>query len=189
MRKIIFSFFTVAVLLASPVFAAGTYTIDPVHSTLGFSIKHMMVSNTTGQFDKYEGTIVYDPNDLANATVNVTIQADSIDTHMDQRDNHLRSPDFFDVAKNPTITFVSKQVTPSSITGDLTIKGITKEVSIPVEISGPVKSPSGDNVIGISGTFKINRQDYGISFNKTMDQGGLMVANDVTVNISVEAKQ
>ena len=106
-----------------------------------------------------------------------------------QRDAHLKSPDFFDAAKFPTITFVSTKFTPTAITGNLTMKGVTKEVTIPVTISGPVKTMAGGQAIGITGSVTINRQDYGINWNKTLDQGGLAVSNDVLINISIEADQ
>ncbi len=175
------------VLAATQVWAADAYTIDPVHSTLGFSIKHMMVSQTSGQFNQYEGVIVYDPNNLANSSANVTIQAASIDTRNEKRDGHLKSPDFFDAAKFPTITFVSKKFSKDSIVGDLTIKGVTKEVTIPMTVSGPVTSMMGSPIIGLSGTLTLNRQDYGITWNKALDQGGVAVANDVQVTINIEA--
>lgn len=187
MSKVILGLVVALVLVSAPVWAADTYKIDPVHSTLGFSVRHMMLSNVTGEFDKYEGQIIYDPNDLANSKVNVTIQTASIDTRNEKRNGDLRSPDFFDAAKFPTITFVSKKVTSSEIVGDLIMKGVTKEVHIPVVISGPLQTMPGKSAIGISGGFILNRQDYGVSYNKTLDQGGLAVGNEVTVNINVEA--
>ncbi len=187
MRKVIWSLVVTLGFITTSAWAADTYQIDPLHSTLGFSIRHMMLSNVTGQFDKYEGQIIYDPNDLANSKVKVTIQAESIDTRNDKRDGHLRSGDFFDTAKFPTITFVSKKITSGEMVGDLTMKGVTKEVSIPVTISGPVKTMGTNTAIGISGSFTLNRQDYGINYNKTLDQGGLAVGNEVAVDINVEA--
>lgn len=175
-------------LSSTSVFAANVYKIDPVHSSIAFSVKHMMVSNVPGQFDQYEGQAIYDPKDLSASKVEVTIQASSIDTHNEKRDGHLKSPDFFDAAKFPTITFISKKITPTEITGDLTMKGVTKEITIPATITGPVKGMMG-NLIGISGTFTLNRQDYGISYNKVLDQGGLAVSNDVVVNFSFEADE
>ena len=175
------------VALAVNVFAADTYAIDAGHTTIGFSVKHMMVSNTTGQFNKYDATISYDPKDLAASSISATVDVASIDTKNEKRDAHLKGADFFDTEKFPSITFVSKTINADSIVGDLTIKGVTKEVTIPVEISGPVVTPFGSTVIGINGSFKINRQDYGVSWNKTLDQGGLAVGDEVTVNISIEA--
>ena len=178
-----------ALLISSAAFAAGTYTIDPAHTSFGFTVKHMMISNVPGEFDKFEGQIVYDPADLTSAKANVTIDASSINTRIDKRDAHLKSQDFFDVAKFPTITFVSTKFTAGSITGNLTMKGVTKEVTIPVTISGPVKTMMGAQAIGITGSVTVNRQDYGINWNKTLDQGGVAVSDDVLINISIEADQ
>ncbi len=177
----------VGLLMAGRVFAADAYKIDSAHSNIGFSIKHMMVSNTTGQFGKFDGTIAYSPEDLAGSKVSVTIPVASINTANEQRDGHLKSPDFFDAAKFPEITFVSKSIAKDSITGDLTIKGVTKAVTIPVTIDGPVKGMMGKDVIGINGTFKLNRQDYGLTWNKTLDQGGVAIADEVNVTVSIEA--
>jgi polyisoprenoid-binding protein YceI len=187
MQKVILGVLVTLGLLSSSAFAADNYKIDSTHSTLGFSVKHMMVSHTTGQFDKYDGQIMFNPNDLASSKIDVTIETSSINTRNEKRDEHLKNPDFFDVAKFPSITFVSKKITATDITGDLTIKGVTKEVTIPVTITGPIKGMMGNDVIGINGTFAINRQDYGLTWNKTLDQGGLAVGNDVVLNISVEA--
>lgn len=185
-------FVVVGLLLASRVYAADVYAIDAGHSTLGFSIKHMMVSSSTGAFDQIEGSIAFDPNDLAASKAEATIQAKSINTRQEKRDGHLRSADFFDVEKFPTITFVSKAITQAgegyTIVGDLTMKGVTKEVSIPVTVSGPVKTAMG-TVLGLSGSFTLNRQDYGITWNKALDQAGVAVANEVKVNIDIEAKK
>ena len=178
-----------ALLTASVVFAADTYTIDPAHTSFGFTVKHMMISNVPGEFDKFDGQIIYSPADLANSKANVTIDVSSINTRIDKRDAHLKSPDFFDAAKFPTITFVSTKFTPMSITGNLTMKGVTKEITIPVTISGPVKTMMGGQAIGITGSATINRQDYGINWNKVLDQGGVAVSNDVLISISIEADQ
>ena len=179
----------VALLTTSSVFAADTYTIDPVHTSFGFTVKHMMISNVPGEFDKFNGQIIYGPTELADSKANVTIDVASINTRIAQRDAHLKSPDFFDAAKFPTITFVSTKFTPTAITGNLTMKGVTKEVVIPATISGPVKTMTGSNAIGITGWVTINRQDYGINWNKILDQGGVAVSNDVAIAISIEADQ
>lgn len=182
------------ILMASQAFAqAPVYTIDTAHASIGFSVKHMMISTTTGVFKDFAGTIAFDPADLSSSKVDVTIQAKSIDTHQEKRDEHLRNADFFDVEKFPTITFVSKSLGGTNgayaLVGDLTMKGVTKEVTIPITIVGPVKGAMGGNVIGLSGQFILNRQDYGVTYNKTLDAGGLAVGNDVTVNVNLEAVQ
>jgi polyisoprenoid-binding protein YceI len=186
MRKVILGLFIALSFVSTSVFAAD-YKIDPVHSNVGFSVKHMMVSNVIGEFNQYEGTIKYDPTDLANSKIYVVILAPSINTRNEKRDTHLRSPDFFDVMKFPSITFMSKKITATDITGDLTIKDVTKEVTVPLTIAGPVKGMQGNDIIGINATFTLNRQDYGLNWNKTLDQGGLAVSNDVIVNVSIEA--
>lgn len=173
--------------------AAETYTIDPVHSTVGFSVPHMMVSSVKGVFTDYEGTIQFDPQAPEQTSINVVIQAASIDTRVKDRDTHLRSPEFLDTAQFPLITFVSRFVKKSAdgylVTGDLTIHGVTRSVDLPLSFSGPVATPFGSEVIGLNGTLPINRQDFGVSWNKTMDQGGVVVGDIVTVDISVEAKK
>ena len=179
----------IILLTTSAVFAANTYTIDPAHTSFGFTVKHMMISNVPGEFDKFNGQIIYGPTELADSKANVTIDVASINTRIAQRDAHLKSPDFFDAAKFPTITFVSTKFTPTAITGYLTMKGVTKEVTIPVTISGPVKTMTGGQAIGITGSITINRQDYGINWNKTLDQGGVAVSNDVAIAVSIEADQ
>ena len=178
---------TVGLLLAGKVFAADVYSIDPAHSTIGFSVKHLVVGTTSGLFGDYAGTITYDPNDAAAFKAEATIQAKSINTNDAKRDAHLQAADFFDVEKFTTITFVSKSFDGTNLVGDLTIKGVTKEVSIPVTVEGPVKGMMGDDVIGLSGQLKINRQDYGVNWNKTLDAGGLAVGNDVAITINLEA--
>ena len=178
-------------LLFSSFASANDYAIDKAHSTIGFSAKHMMVSKTNGLFKGYDGTIKFDPNDLAVSKIEMTIQTGSIDTRMDKRDEHLKSPEFLDATKFPTITFVTKSIAKDgdryNLTGDLTIKAVTKEITIPADISGPINSPMGGTAIGIETSFKINRQDYGVSFNKTLDNGGLMVSDDVNIDVSIEA--
>ena len=186
MRKVFLVLLFTVGMIVNSVWAADSYKVDPAHTTLGFSAKHMMISNVSGQFDKFDGQIMFDPKDLANSKINVTIEVPSIDTRNEKRDTHLRSADFFDATKFPTITFVSKKITFAEIVGDLTIKGVTKEVTIPATIAGPIQTQMGA-AIGITGTFTLNRQDYGVSFNKVLDQGGLAVSNDIVVNISVEA--
>jgi polyisoprenoid-binding protein YceI len=177
----------------SQALATEVYTIDPIHSSISFSVKHMMISHVTGHFGQFEGRIVFDSGDLADSDFSATLQVSSIDTRFKQRDDHLKSPDFFDAAKYPTITFISKSITGQKeeyrLVGDLTIKGKTKEISFPVVINGPVKDMQGNSVVGLSGQFTVNRQDFGMSFNMALDNGGVMVGNDVKVDINIEAKK
>jgi polyisoprenoid-binding protein YceI len=175
----------------SPKLYADEYTVDPAHSSVGFTTTHLMVSRVSGQFDKFEGTVNYDPSNLDASKVDMKVETSSVDTHNEKRDTHLKSPDFFDAEKFPAITFVSKKIAKEgdkyTITGDLTIKDVTKEVTLPATIAGPVNGPMGGPIIGITATGKINRQDYGVKWNKTLDSGGVMVSDDVDINVSLEA--
>lgn len=183
--------FSAALVAASALYAADTYTIDNAHSSVGFAVKHLMVTNTKGQFKDYTGTIQYDAKDIAKSSVEVTIQAASIDTANTDRDNHLRGGDFFDAAKFPEITFKSTKILKQGLgyeaLGKLTIKGVTKDVKIPFTLSGPVKDPWGNTKLGIEGGLVINRQDYGVTWSKTLDNGNLVVANDVKIELVIEA--
>lgn len=182
-----------AALLAAPSLAsADAWNIDPGHSTAQFKVKHLMVSNVTGGFGKVTGVVNFDLADPAKSSVEATIDATTIDTRNPDRDKHLKSADFFDVEKNPTITFRSKKVETAGqgrlkVTGDLTMRGVTKEVVLDVE--GPVdaiKDPWGNMKSGASATAKINRQDFGIAWSKTLDGGGLVVGDEVWITIDVE---
>jgi polyisoprenoid-binding protein YceI len=180
-------FMAISLLMTPVVFAADTYVIDPAHTNFGFTATHMMISKVPGDFEKFSGIITYDPQDLANSKANVSIDVNSINTRIEQRDHHLRSPAFFDVAEYPTITFVSTKFTQGYITGKLTMRGVTKIVTIPVSILGPVKTMGDRQAIGISGSLTVNRQDYGINWNRNLDQGGVFVSNDILLSINIEA--
>jgi polyisoprenoid-binding protein YceI len=176
---------------ASPVFAA-TWEIDPAHTTIQFSVRHMMVSNVRGQFGKFSGHVEGDETKPADARIEATIQTASIDTANEKRDEHLRSPDFLDAAKFPTITFKSKKIEKTGdakwkVTGDLTLHGVTKEVVLDLsDVTSPIKDPMGNLRAGAEARTTINRQDFGISFNKTLDGGGVMVGNEISISIDVE---
>jgi polyisoprenoid-binding protein YceI len=174
-----------ALALAEPV----TYKVDADHSGVNFSIRHF-VSNVPGLFKDYDGTIVYDKDNPAASKVGFTVQAASIDTGNADRDKHLRSADFFEVEKFPTLTFTSTQVKAQDkdtleVTGDLTMHGVTKRVTIPVDFLGSVKTPNGEKA-GFETSFTLNRKDYGIIWNRVMDTGPVL-GEDVKVTISVEA--
>ena len=172
---------------------AETWQIDPVHTNIGFSAVHMMVSNVRGEFDKFSGSISANGNDPSSVKIEATIDAASINTRSERRDNDLKSPNFLDVEKYPTLTFKSTKIEPNGagkwkITGDLTLHGVTKPVTLEVEGPTPeVKDPFGNTRRGASATTKINRQDFGITYNKTLDSGGLVVSNEVAISIDVEA--
>lgn len=171
--------------------AADTYQIDPAHTSIGFAVRHLVLSKVKGNFKEFAGSIVYDEEDITRSSVDVTIQADSINTENAKRDKHLRSPDFLDAEKFPTLTFKSKRIEkrPDGLVavGDLTIHGVTREVAMPFTILGKVVDPWGDTRIGAEASLTINRHDYGVSWSKRMDSGGLVVGDDVEIEISVEA--
>jgi polyisoprenoid-binding protein YceI len=171
--------------------AADTYEIDAAHTGVQFSVRHMMISNVRGEFTKLSGKAVGDVAAPTAAVVEATIEAASIDTRNEKRDEHLRSPDFLDVAKFPTITFKSTRVAKAGdgwkLTGDLTLHGVTKPVVLDVSnVTAPTKDPWGNTRIGASASTKINRQDFGIVFNKTLDGGGVLVGDEITITIDVE---
>lgn len=167
------------------------YVIDGVHSSVGFKVRHFTVSNVRGDFGTLEGTIRYDPDDLGNSGVEVTIDAATINTDNEDRDAHLRSADFLDVENHPTIVFKSTKVEKSGdgfvVTGDLTIRGVTKEVSFPFTMAGPIEDPFGNSRIGIEGSLTIDRRDWGLVWNKAMETGGLFVGHDVQIDLGAEA--
>ncbi|HPW54942.1 MAG: polyisoprenoid-binding protein [Thermoanaerobaculaceae bacterium] len=176
---------------AASLAAAETYVIDPAHTVVGFSVKHMMVTNTRGVFGDVKGTVVADPNDLANSGVEVTIGVASIDTRNADRDTHLRSADFFDVEKFPTMSFKSTKVEKRGegyvATGQLTIKGVSKEIALPFTVSGPITDPWGSVRYGLEfEKVKINRKDFGLTWNNVMETGGLVVGEEVTIELEVE---
>ncbi len=182
-----------AILSTSLPTLAETYTIDPQHSQAGFSIRHMMLSNVRGAFSKVSGTIDYDPKKPDESKVSATIDMNSVVTHDEKRDNHLKSPDFFDTAKYPTMTFTSKKVVAKdkdhlTVTGELNLHGVTKEVTMNVE--GPtaeLKDPKGAKR-GASASTRIHRKDFGVTYNKNLDNGGVALGEDVDVTIDVEMK-
>lgn len=179
--------------LAIPAIAgAATYQLDPVHSNIQFKIRHLTVSNVTGTFNKIKGSATMEGEDPATLKIEVAIEAASVDTGNEKRDQHLRTPDFLDVAKYPTITFVSKKVVKGDpgklkITGDLTIHGVTREIT--VDLEGPtseVKDPWGGFRRGATATTRIDRRDFGITWNTALDSGGMLVGNEVTIYVEVE---
>ena len=178
-------------LFTSSVFAEDAYKIDPTHSTFGFAVKHMQVGVTRGTFTDFRGEIRYDQDNLEGFKAWIVVSTESIDTRLEARDKHLKNKDFFDVENYPTIIFIGKKLLKNGdgyeIVGELTMRGVTKKVSGYVTLRGPVESPFGGEVIGVSGETVINRQDYNISWNDTMPDGGFVVSNDVRIIIDIEA--
>jgi polyisoprenoid-binding protein YceI len=180
-------------LLLSPAMArASTWDIDPAHSTVEFSVRHMMVTTVKGQFQKVKGTVELDEKDATKSTVEVSIEAASIDTHEAKRDAHLKSADFFDAAKFPALTFKATKIEKASkgkskVTGDLTMHGVTKPVVLTVEgPSAAIKDPYGRTVRGVMATGKLDRKDWGMSWNKALDAGGMVVSDEVKLEINAE---
>ncbi len=176
-----------------PVLAqAGSWNIDPDHTVVGFKIRHMMVTNVRGSFHDVKGTLQFDADDPGKSSVEVVIQAATIDTGIEKRDNHLRSPDFFDVAKFPTLTFGSTKFEKVAdgvfkVTGNLFIHGITREVVLDVEgLNQQVVDPWGGTRMGAFATTKVNRKDYGLMWNKALEAGGWLVGDEVTINLEIE---
>jgi polyisoprenoid-binding protein YceI len=168
-----------------------TWNIDNAHSEVTFTVRHMMISKVRGRFNDFTGTVDFNEADPAASSVAVEIQVDSLDTREAQRDGHLKSPDFFDAATYPTITFKSKRVEKTGentgrIIGDLTIHGVTREVALDTEYSGQSKSPWGTTSAGFSATTKINRKDFGLNWNQALETGGILVGEEVTISIELE---
>lgn len=171
---------------------AGTYTIDPAHTRIGFVARHAMVTKVRGAFNEFEGIAVFDGDNLANSTVKVTIKAASIDTRNAQRDEHLRGNDFLAMDSYPEITFVSTAVrqtgdTSFELTGDLTIKGVTNSVTIPVTYEGAATDPFGNLRVGFEGSVTINRKDYGVTWNAALETGGVLISDKIVLEFEVSA--
>jgi polyisoprenoid-binding protein YceI len=176
--------------LAAPVVNAGTYEIDASHSSIGFSVRHMIVSTVRGSFGEFTGSFEYDAAKPADTKASAVIKTASIDTRNAKRDDHLRNEDFFDAPKFPDITFETTRVEADGGTltlfGNLTMKGVTKEIALPVTFHGPITDPWGNVRAGFEGSTTINRQDWGISWSKNLDGGGLVVSDEVKLEISIE---
>jgi polyisoprenoid-binding protein YceI len=170
----------------------AVYKVDPDHSGVAFSIRHF-VSNVPGRFNDFEGTIRYDKLSPAASSIELSVRTTSIDTGNNDRDEHLRSHDFFDAQKFPTLTFTSTGVTAKDantleVTGDLTLHGVTRRITIPVQALGTAKTPNGEKA-GFEALFTLNRKDYGITWNRVLDAGGTVLGEDVKVTIQIEASR
>ena len=170
---------------------SGDYTLDPSHTRIGFSARHAMVTKVRGNFDQFEGSAHVDTANPASSSVTVTIEAASVTTGNEQRDGHLKTPDFFDIANYPQITFVSTDVerdgTEWAITGDLTINGVTKSVTVPFEETGSAKDPFGNTRVGFEGEVTIDRTDWNLSFNAALETGGVLVSEKVKLEFDISA--
>jgi polyisoprenoid-binding protein YceI len=177
----------------APQAATTTWNIDPAHSVAEFKVRHMMITNVKGQFPAIRGTITLDENDVTNSRVESSIQADSINTREADRDTHLKSVDFLHVEKFPSLSFASTRIMRAGdgeleVEGDLTIRGVTRKVVFDVEgPTPPAKDPWGNTRIGLSATTKINRKDFGLTWNAALETGGILVGDEVTITLDVEA--
>ena len=187
-----------ALLLGPSARAADTYKIDPAHTSITFSVRHLGISNVKGQFKEFAGSIVVENKTIKEASG--TIQVKSVDTGVQQRDDHLRTADFFDAAKYPTITFQTKRIKKDhvfarhklpdgriTILADFTMHGVTKELRLPAKVTGPAKDPWGNIRIGLVAKAKLNRKDYGINFHQVLETGSVLVGEEVDFEINAEA--
>ncbi|MFA8439911.1 YceI family protein [Pueribacillus sp. YX66] len=168
------------------------WNVDTAHSSIDFSIRHMMISKVKGTFHEFDATVEADPNDLTTANIQVSIDLASIDTRNEDRDNHLKSADFFEIEKYPKMTFQSTNIVKKSedeydFTGDLTLHGVTKSVTLSAKFEGVVKDPWGNEVAGLSAKGKIKRSDFGLTWNNTLETGGILIGDDVNIAIEIEA--
>jgi len=170
----------------------AVWNLDPVHSVAEFKVKHMMISNVKGKFSGISGSLFIDETDITNSHVEATVDANTIDTGVGQRDAHLKSADFFDVEKYPTLSFKSTDIKRTgddelAVTGDLTIHCVTRPVVFNVEgPTAPAKDPWGNTRVGLSGVAKINRKDFGLTYNSTLETGGILVGEEVTITLEVQ---
>lgn len=169
------------------------WTIDSAHSRVGFAVRHMMISTVRGEFTQFEGEVDLDEQDPSRSTASGRIQVASIDTGNAERDGHLRSADFFDVETHPTITFRSRRITAQgdrvTVTGDLTMRGITKEITLEGELTGPAKDPWGNMRRGVNLSGSLNRKDFGLTWNQALETGGVLVDEKVKLEIDLEIVQ
>jgi polyisoprenoid-binding protein YceI len=170
----------------------GTYALDVAHSRIGFVARHAMVTKVRGSFNEFEGTTTIDGTNPENSTVSVTLKVDSIDTRNAQRDGHLRTNDFLDIENYPTISFTSTAIKHDGgndfeVTGDLTIKDVTKSITLPLEFQGAAKDPFGNDRIGFEGSIVVNRKDWGITWNAALETGGVLVSEKITLEFELSA--
>lgn len=182
--------FAFLLISASTTLAADKYAIDPVHCHIGFSVKHLVINNIRGRFNDYTGAIVYDEQDITKSSVEITIKTASINTDFKFRDDHLRAPDFFDAVKYPEITFkstrIEKRGAAYAAVGIFTLHGVAKEIMLPFKVNGK-SNFQGETHLGVEATIVIDRRDFGMTWNATLESGGLVVGNEVTIELNIEA--
>lgn len=183
---------TLILLLSSSAFAAK-FELDPSHTVVSFTAPHLMISKVKGRFDKFSGSFDFDEKTMKLDNIQVMVKTDSINTNEKDRDKHLRSPEFFDVAKFPEMTFKSTKVIyekdkPDKVEGDLTIRGITKPVTLDIDYNGAITDAWGNRVVSFEAETKVNRKDFGMVWNKALDKGGVTVGDEIKLEIEGEAK-
>lgn len=187
---LIITAFAFLLISASTTLAADKYAIDPVHCHIGFSVKHLVINNIKGRFNDYTGAIVYDEQDITKSSVEITIKTASINTDFKFRDDHLRAPDFFDAVKYPEITFkstrIEKRGAAYAAVGIFTLHGVAKEIMLPFKVNGK-SNFQGETHLGVEATIVIDRRDFGMTWNATLESGGLVVGNEVTIELNIEA--
>lgn len=192
MKRIIASVAAVVALTLPLAASASTWSIDPDHSNIGFKVRHLMVSNVKGSFEKHSGVVDLNDKDITKSKIEIVIDTNSINTNVQKRDEHLRSADFFNVAKYPTMTFVSKKIVRAGkdklkVTGDLTLHGVTRQVVLDVDaLSKESKDPWGNIRRGTTATTTINRKDYGLVWNAALETGGVAVGEEVLITLEIE---
>ncbi len=194
MRSILVKASVVALMAYGPLAGATSYKLDESHTSVGFKVKHLVVASVKGSFNKFDGAFEFDEAKGELSKVEVNIDTASIDTNDAKRDDHLKSPDFFDASKNKKITFKGNKVEykdkkPVKITGDLQMKGVTKPITLDVEYNGAAKDPWGNEKVGFSLKGKLNRKDWNITWNKNLDGGGVVVGEEVEITIDGEANK
>ncbi len=189
MKRISFVLFLI-VFAATELFASDTYTVDKSHTSVGFKVTHMVVTTVRGKFNGFDASLKFDQNNLNDFMASANIETASIDTDNQKRDDHLRSDDFFNAEQFPEIKFVANKVEKTEdgykAIGNLTIRDVTRQVEMPFIVNGPVQDPWGNTRIGIEGSTTINRQDYNVRWNNTLDSGGLVVSDDVEIIIEAQ---
>jgi polyisoprenoid-binding protein YceI len=190
MRKLFYQILLFSFLITGLLFGVDNYEFDKAHTNIGFSVKHMVITNVKGKFKDYSGTIILDENNWSNSSIDVTIKTASIDTDNERRDEHLRSSDFFLVNEYPDITFKSNSIQKVGenylAKGVLTMRGVSKKIDLPFKIIGKVKNSRGNTKLGVESELVINRQDFGVSWNRTLDSGGLVVSDEVKIELDIQ---
>ena len=181
----------IILFLVNAAWGADKFVIDPVHTNIGFSVRHMVINSVKGKFTDFSGAIIYDATDITKSSVSVTIKTAGIDTGNERRDNDLRSPNYLDVAKYPEISFQSSRIEKRGdgyvAIGTLTMHGVSKEIALPFTIGGTIKDPGGHMRMGVEAGLTLDRRDYGMTIGKTLDSGGLVVGYEVKIELTVEA--